>query len=73
MELRRQLNAFEVNICCEDCSKKPNPGCILKLLETPELIQHLIHPPKYDYQCPSCQKIITLTKLYPYIEHNYLP
>jgi len=48
---------------CDECSQKPNPGCLLestgKALPT--------SPMKYEYKCPNCEKIYILNELYPKI------
>lgn len=55
------VKVFEVNYYCDDCSKIPNPGCLLKFTG---IIQPT-NPYKYQHQCPFCEGIYYLGKRYP--------
>lgn len=66
METRYKVQPYEINVYCEDCSKKPNPGCIL--IRQPYYLP--CFPPLYVYRCPLCNKQYKLEKLYPTIVYE---
>lgn len=63
-ELKREVHSFMVEYACDECSQKPNPGCILR----PTGSIAMTYPAKYEYECPNCKKIVTLNARYPEIE-----
>lgn len=65
-ETRTEVKPIKINICCDECSKKPNPGCVLK--NTGDV--YLTYPSRYIYKCPICEKIFKLDKHYPRIEYE---
>ncbi len=65
METRVSVKTYEVNICCEDCSKQPNPGCRLDF----NGVFPIIKPYKYSHTCPLCERVYKLDRLYPYFEY----
>jgi len=66
METRICVNTYEVNIWCDECSKKPNPSCKLKFSG----VVLTSFPPQYPHYCELCNKSFTLLKKYPYIEYK---
>ncbi len=64
-ELKREVHSFMVEYACDECSQKPNPGCILRLTGSIAMT----YPEKYEYECPSCKKRISLPHVYPRIAY----
>lgn len=62
-EIRKTVVPIEINYGCDDCSKKPNPGCLLKRND----FVYLTNPPRYEYFCPLCDKKYVFNEIYPKI------
>lgn len=60
-ESKHKVIPYLINYYCDECSKKPNTGCVLKLVPFPLANQ---------YQCPNCNEYFNLDKVYPYIEYE---
>lgn len=65
-EIIQKVRPVMLNYACDDCCKKPNPGCILKRTGN----QFLTYPVTYEYKCPSCYKIYMLKDAYPSIDYE---
>jgi len=66
METKTPIKFYKVNYCCDDCSIKPNPGCLLKF--TGQVLTS--SPPYYVHVCGICNKRYNLHKLYPCTEYE---
>jgi hypothetical protein len=64
-EIKRRVKTVEINYACDECSVKPNPGCVLK--KTGQVF--MTHPEKYQHECPNCKKKFSLPIPYPYIDY----
>ncbi len=70
METRIPLKPVRVNIVCDECSQKPNPGCVLKKYPADINFTFATNPPTCSYFCPLCDKKFMLNAHYPYIEYE---
>lgn len=66
MESRVEVKTIRVNVTCEDCSKKPNSGCLLSFTG----LVLASYPPQYMYVCPLCKRKYHLLHSYPYLEYR---
>lgn len=66
-EIKTQVNTYEVNAYCPECSIKPNSGCILR----PTGEAFMTFDPTYQYRCENCHKLFESKKVYPRLEFEY--
>jgi predicted nucleotidyltransferase len=67
-ELKNEVKIYIMEYTCDECEKKPNPGCILKKVKSNEL--YFTYPSYYKYECPNCKKEFPLNEIYPYLKHE---
>lgn len=65
-ETRVEVKSIKIDIHCDECSKKPNPECVL--VNTGDF--YITHPTRYIYKCPLCEKIFEFEKHYPRVEYQ---
>lgn len=63
MESRIDVKPIKIDIFCDECCKKPNPGCILIYDSI-----SFTYPAKYNYHCSLCNKKFTFDQSYPYYD-----
>ena len=66
-EIKRRVIPMHIEYACDECSKAPNPGCLLEF--TGKVLPMI--PPKYEYTCTNCKKLFIKDKLYPEILYEY--
>ncbi len=66
-EIRREVKPIMFEYACDECSQKPNPGCIL--VRTDKMV-FLTFPAKFEYECSNCKKIFELNNFYPRVEYG---
>lgn len=70
-EFSQNVKPIMTNYCCDKCSVKPNPGCILQfdkaIPKYPFLTEYEF---TNQYQCPNCKEYSLHDKRYPEIKYE---
>jgi hypothetical protein len=70
-EFSHNVKPIMINYCCDKCSVKPNPGCILefdKLIPKTSLCTDYTH----QYQCPNCKEYSLHDTRYPIVRYEVM-